>query len=46
MTYHSVVTDVQKQQIQDKIPNITEIFKTLCGYSIASSVGTHSSINE
>jgi site-specific recombinase XerD len=46
MTYHGVVTDIQKQQIQDKIPNITEIFKTLCDYSIASSVGTHSSINE
>jgi hypothetical protein len=30
MTYHGVVTDIQKQQIQDKIPNITEIFKTLC----------------
>jgi site-specific recombinase XerD len=40
MTYHSVVTDIQKQQIQEKIPNITEIFKTLCDYSIASSVGT------
>ena len=40
MTYHGVITDIQKQQIQEKIPNITEIFKTLCDYSIASSVGT------
>jgi hypothetical protein len=40
MTYHGVTTDIQKQQIQEKIPNITEIFKTLCDYSIASSVGT------
>lgn len=40
MTYHSVVTETQKQQIQDKIPNITEVFKTLCDYSIASSIAS------
>ena len=25
LSEHGVVTDIQKQQIQDKIPNITEI---------------------
>jgi integrase len=39
LTYHSdsVISNEQKTQIQERIPNIGDIFKNLCDYSIASS---------
>lgn len=37
LTYHSVISNEQKTQIQDRIPNISDIFKNLCDYSIAST---------
>lgn len=36
LTYHSVINNEQKLQIQEKIPHIGEMFKTLCDYSVSS----------
>jgi integrase len=38
LTYHSIITDEQKQVIKAKIPNIEEIFKEICESTIASSI--------
>jgi len=44
LTYHSVISNEQKMQIQERIPNISDIFKNLCDYSIASTTNSVESV--
>lgn len=37
LTYHSIITDEQKQILKTKIPNIEEIFNEICETTIAST---------
>ena len=38
--YHSVLDDEQKQLIKERIPNIENIFKNICEYSLSSSLSS------
>lgn len=37
LTYHNILSDDQKLEIKNKIPNIEEIFNIICDYSVNSS---------
>ena len=44
--YHNVINDTQKHLIKEKIPNIEEIFASVCEYSISSCETNSESIGD